>query len=139
MGMFINFTTLVGCSKHCNNAQHQMNVTSQVQVALHWREVLSGSIVRSEGEPMLPWRLSSSSIGQYLVQTTSNSVNIFHRSIVSSDRCLGGTVASQPAFRDPSHPVERYARLGHPDPRHLGPLGVVMDPIRPRSHLDQAP
>ena len=48
------------CSKHCNNAAHHF--TSPGCIALHWREVLSGSIVRSEGEPMLPWRLSSSSI-----------------------------------------------------------------------------
>ena len=64
---------------------------------------------------------------------------LYHRG--SEDRvCLGGTVASQPAFRHQSHPVERYARqawpaLGHPDPRHLGPRSGRMDPIR--SHLDQ--
>ena len=37
-------------------------------IAVEWREVLSGSIVRSEGEPMLPWRLSSIPCANYLEQ-----------------------------------------------------------------------
>ena len=93
-------------------------------------------------EPMLPSRR----ILCKLPCAFSHLLHTLYRSIVSLWIRGPGlpwrhTVASQPAFRHQSHPVERYAHqawpaLGHPDPRHLGPRsGHGSHQITPRPSM----